>query len=793
MLPLSKATQDKQAYTLLSKAAASSVTSKKVPGAPSALQSAETKRSGHTEPHDRPVQRRQAVVESHNQGQRGKSTEEEVIRQRLLQEQLERSIRDRAQAATELSGGSEDDEAAEVTSSQPLRPGQKTEQSRASAKVSRISTANVESGGEMLRRSSRNSKTRRGLFSGKFAKDERRSGRRVQSSPEALLEVKIGHQDFFCNSEYPVITPHTSPWLLYWDLLTFLMILGVAFILPIEMAFQAEDLAITCSMAMCFTDVLYIFDIGLQFFLAFPDPTHAPRVVALPRAIIWHYLAFGFWADMLTIIPADAFLYMRLSRPRLWTRLRLLNMLASSVRLIRIWRLPHMLNRWHTHFGQSYTAITVIQSTAVTVISTHWMACFWCYLSNVNVEHNWLTDLRAKKGGQIDLFDSPLDIYSICMYGAIVTLTTTGYGDIVPQTQIEVRAATACGIVMATLWAYVIGIVCGIPITLCPHDIEYERKLDDLNWLMDDRNMPSAMRRAQRRYFQESKDMNRARVERSSFELMSPLLQGEFALYLHKCWLEKVWYLRDMNSEIVVWVARHLTIMVFSPGEEVIAERTLFIVRRGVATLEGRILVRGDVWGEDLLLSNRHLRSEGKARCLNYLEVLLMHVVDLIDIVTAFPEARARLRWAQVQIAIIRGVKLIAKSVKELRRNYSLDDSKLTEQQMQVLFKQILTGSLDAENFSIDNLISEVRAGNVEIPAQRQQQQQEEQLQREGDEEERVEPVQAKFTGNKRGTQACKRATRCGSDEQLLWSYLEEINCKVDRLLPRDMRIHGRA
>merc|ERR1719277_495094 len=118
--------------------------------------------------------------------------------------------------------------------------------------------------------------------------------------------------------------------------------------------------------------------------------------------------------------------------------------------------------------------------------------------------------------------------------------------------------------------------------------------------------------------------MNRRKAEASITEQMSPMLQGEFALFSHQQWIEKVWYLRNMPHDIIVFMSRNLKMSAFSPNEEVFSDRTLFILRRGICALAGRILVSGQTWGEDMLLSNAYLRSRDKARSLSYSFLLML-------------------------------------------------------------------------------------------------------------------------------------------------------------------------
>lgn len=74
-------------------------------------------------------------------------------------------------------------------------------------------------------------------------------------------------------------------------------------------------------------------------------------------------------------------------------------------------------------------------------------------------------------------------------------------------------------------------------------------------------------------------------------EHISPKLQGELAHFMHETWIRKVWYLREMPFQLLTSLSRSLTLAAYCPDEEILAERTLCIIRRGVCALKGRVMV----------------------------------------------------------------------------------------------------------------------------------------------------------------------------------------------------------
>jgi len=68
----------------------------------------------------------------------------------------------------------------------------------------------------------------------------------------------------------------------------------------------------------------------------------------------------------------------------------------------------------------------------------------------------------------------------------------------------------------------------------------------------------------------------------------------------------------------------------------------------------------------------------------------MLHITDLVDIISLFPEARQKLRWAQVSIAILRGVKRISTALKELSERGELNFDELSDEERMDFYADIL-------------------------------------------------------------------------------------------------------
>mmetsp|Transcript_142885 Transcript_142885/g.456432 ORF Transcript_142885/g.456432 Transcript_142885/m.456432 type:complete len:659 (-) Transcript_142885:69-2045(-) len=569
----------------------------------------------------------------------------------------------------------------------------------------------------------------------------------IAPGPEALLESGGGsssglpqgslatpriHRRRSPGASYPapgrldrfVLDPRTSAIRGCWDTTIWCILLIVAFWTPYECAFGCRDgpgSPFWARIVDSAVDVVFVIDMVMTFLTAYPDGVREGMMEKRPARIAWRYLTSWFLADSLSMLPGvlelwhglNAYLYKGPSEAEIQT-MRLMRV----VRLARLMRLNHFFyiaRKWQLVSGTSYSKLSLVNFFSIIVLCCHWMACLWggvAAQSSLN-QRTWIHALRENKGGDDIQYEDPWSIYSMSLYWAIMTITSIGYGDILPQSEHEYWIASLCMVVMAGIWAYIIGQVCGVVSTLMPHDVAFKRTMDDLNWLMEDRKVSSEKRLELRRYFHESRDLRRLSDQKVIIDQMSPMLQGQVTSSLLNTWQNKVSYIRDMDKDVLVRVIRQLRPMLFAPKEAILSERTLFIVRRGICLRGGKVLASGDVWGVDMVLSNDHLRDMSTARCLCYMETLCLRYADLMYAVEPFHKERARIRWAEVKLACCRALQLINVAVRALHKLSGKSLHDLSETQRIFLYQTAINGTFEGHVPADDN-VCEARAGTFQ-------------------------------------------------------------------------------
>jgi hypothetical protein len=291
-------------------------------------------------------------------------------------------------------------------------------------------------------------------------------------------------------------------------------------------------------------------------------------------------------------------------------------------------------------------------------------------------------------------------VYMASLHFAVMTLTTVGYGDIVPYSDAEYVVCVTIMLLGGMFWAYVIGGLCEIATTMDPQGTEYKKIMGDLNFMMDDHGMPKPMQCEIRRYWKSSQHLQRLNSYGELTDKLSPALKGKVAWSANKWWLTKVWYFAEIINadedgdgdpdpeffeelmgyklptavgqacevamDFVSEIARGVKFHMFAPGERMPGPPSALCVivnRGGLVGRQGRMLRHGSVWGYDVLLVRdpkmAELASAGIVMMLTFVEVGRLDRTEFEEVLTAggdrgegFPAMQNQMRRARAWITL---------------------------------------------------------------------------------------------------------------------------------------------
>ncbi|CAK4998484.1 unnamed protein product [Aphanomyces euteiches] len=279
----------------------------------------------------------------------------------------------------------------------------------------------------------------------------------------------------------------------------------------------------------------------------------------------------------------------------------------------------------------NYATVSLVKFCLIVLMTSHWMACIFRmvvdiedYFDSHGVKMNWMTEHNM---GGAPIAASGMGIqYMSALYWSSMTLTTIGYGDLVPTTPGERALAIMCMLIGGGTYAYVVGSVCQILNSMDASTTEFHQTIDTLNEYCRHNKLPAEL---SSRIFSLVKNA----PERTPASQPPPDHVAGSAFE---------------RSQFITAVALLLRHECFPPNEYVIREgeynTKMYLVQRGIAT-KGKVMYSGgSFFGEDIILTLRQRRAA--VRAFSYLHVQVLSKFELEELIYSglYPEIQRNIR-----------------------------------------------------------------------------------------------------------------------------------------------------
>ncbi|MBK7257863.1 MAG: cyclic nucleotide-binding domain-containing protein [Ignavibacteriae bacterium] len=285
------------------------------------------------------------------------------------------------------------------------------------------------------------------------------------------------------------------------------------------------------------------------------------------------------------------------------------------------------IDKWNT-FRLLYSGIWI-------AFVVHWLSCGWLALRAAS------TDL-----------DNTGNTYLRALYWTVTTLTSVGYGDIIPRTDVETLYAILVMAAGVGMFGYVIGNIAHIITNMHPSRVRYIETMEGLNAFMEYRGLPSQLQHRIREYYAYRWEKRLGFDESTILNDLSVSLQGEVSLFLKKDVIEKVPFFKGATEELVREISLAMQPRVYMPGDPIFRAgeqgEEMFFIGRGEVHILGKdgssiqaVLRDGDFFGEGALVLGQP--RSATVRAVGYCDLYALDKPSFKSIMQRHPEFAAHI------------------------------------------------------------------------------------------------------------------------------------------------------
>ena len=266
---------------------------------------------------------------------------------------------------------------------------------------------------------------------------------------------------------------------------------------------------------------------------------------------------------------------------------------------------------------------TILISVCIII---HWIACGWIIFGDPVQNTDFLTT------------------YNLALYWTVTTLTTIGYGDITPTSNIGRMFTMSIMLLGVGVYGIVIGTISKILVSASRHKEKMREKMQDLSLLMKHYEVP---RKVQTEVFSYYHNIAKSRLTDNDQKIVNELphnLKTELEVYMVLKLVSGIPLFEGLKLRELKSVAKNLTQEFYSPGDPIIKKGTrgekMFIISNGSVNVYNQneevinALKSGQFFGEIALIMDIERGHNVSAR--SYCDVYSLHKEDFVTLMNKY-------------------------------------------------------------------------------------------------------------------------------------------------------------
>ena len=385
-------------------------------------------------------------------------------------------------------------------------------------------------------------------------------------------------------------------------------------------------------------------------FLAIYLPLEVVHVKTYPLVRFFYWLATGYlaadlirrWRDHQTEILDPSPLKSRTQK--IWMVIDVLSAIPfviapgygvlHLIQLVKLARVGQYLNHVMQVEVQYERTLTISFFIYWSVLATHWLSCGWLMVIGLDASNDDITN------------------YLRSLYWNITTLTSVGYGDIVPADNAQILYSIFVQLLGLGALGYLIGRVVSILSKKDPVETLYLDRIEQLTTTLKRRHLPKTLQKKILDYYRYMRNEKMVYDESAFLATVPDSFREEVAFELRKKIMQNIPLFSQVGDAFIAQVAVNLELVIATPGDYLFkkgdAGEEMFLIISGevdvMAADEEQVLATlsdGDYFGEIALFMNMKRTASIRASTFCNLYKLEKHTFE--QVIDCHPEIAAEI------------------------------------------------------------------------------------------------------------------------------------------------------
>lgn len=282
--------------------------------------------------------------------------------------------------------------------------------------------------------------------------------------------VKEGNEIYAC-LVYPDSNTRLS-----WDLFMLLLLTFVFLEVPYDVAFRPPE-TLPSKIIHLFFDFMFFIDILINCRTVYINDLG--QEILNTKKIAKNYLGFWFFVDFISVFPFQFF-------PGVGRFSQIFRVLKFA-KMFRITKAGRLIRTVRSHYEIRNATISLLQFTLLIFFCAHWCGCSFFMLARFQgfPKTSWVMQYDGIDGAK-NLLELPRTTqYLASIYWSLTIMSTTGFGDIVPGTNIERIFVALMSSIGAFIFAYGITNMCKLVVNMDRHSALYSLLQDSLRCFLE--------------------------------------------------------------------------------------------------------------------------------------------------------------------------------------------------------------------------------------------------------------------------------------------------------------------